>query len=144
LDQEFNKISGDFRAILKAVVQRFKKMVDRASDFSSRQVSRTPKSLSIQFKTPQSFKNAYTGNISPQGLFIRTNNPLGKGEQFSLKMHLPGVADPLKVTCEVVWSKRESSGEENGPAGMGVRFCDLGKKDQETMDAFLDQVLEGA
>ena len=86
MDKEFNNLSSDFRSILVSMVKRFKKMIDRVSDFSARSESRIQKTLSISYKDKNSFLKAYTGNISNRGLFIKTNNPLPKGEIFILKL----------------------------------------------------------
>ena len=101
LDKEINKLSGYFRVILVAVVKRFRDLIGRVSEFSSRKEARAQKSLSLSFKDRQSFIKAYTGNISRGGLFIRTERPLREGEQFLLKLQLPDLPDPIKVNCEV-------------------------------------------
>jgi len=64
LDREFNLLSSSFRAILVAVVNRFRDLTRRSCEFSSRKEGRTQKSLSVAFKDRQSFVRAFTGNIS--------------------------------------------------------------------------------
>jgi len=54
LDQEFNKLSGDFRTILVSIVERFKKMIEKTSAFSSRKETHIAKVLSLTFKERQS------------------------------------------------------------------------------------------
>lgn len=139
LDGEYNKLSSEFRTILVQMVKRFLKMIDRACDYRPRKDSRIPKVLSVSYKDRNSFVKAYTSNISWGGLFIRTGNPLPKGEEFVLKLQLPGIADPLKVQCQVAWEKRQGAEEETAPPGMGVRFMEMNKGDGDLLKAFVEQ-----
>ena len=136
LDKEFNKLSGYFRTILVAVVKRFRGMIDRATEFKSRRDKRVQKTLSLMFKDRQSFIKAYTVDIGEGGLFIGTEHLLKEGEQFLLKLQLPGLSEPLKVKCEVVWTRKQSDTEER-PPGMGVKFCEMSKKDLQVLNHYL-------
>jgi uncharacterized protein (TIGR02266 family) len=136
LDKEFNKLSGYFRTILVAVVKRFRGMMDRATEFTSRKEKRAQKTLSLMFKDHQSFIKAYTVDIGEGGLFISTEHLLKEGEQFLLKLQLPGLSEPLKVECEVVWTRKQSDTEER-PSGMGVKFCEMSKKDIQVLNHYL-------
>jgi len=142
LDKEFNKLSGYFRAILVAVVKRFRTLIDRTCEFSSRKEARAQKSLSLSFKERQSFIKAYTGNISKGGLFIRTERPLREGEQFLLKLQLPDLPDPIKVNCEVSWAREESDIEKR-PPGMGVKFCKMTKRDNQILNRYVQTLIKG-
>jgi uncharacterized protein (TIGR02266 family) len=136
LDREFNKLSGYFRAILVAVVKRFRGLIDRATEFTSRKEKRAQKTLSLMFKDRQSFIKAYTVDIGKGGLFIGTEHLLKEGEQFLLKLELPGLSEPLKVKCVVVWTRKKSDTEKR-PPGMGVEFCEMSKKDLEVLNHYL-------
>jgi uncharacterized protein (TIGR02266 family) len=135
LDSEFNKLSADFRAILVAVVERFKKMIDRVAEFYSRQSPRVSKTLSLTYKDRQSFVNAYSSNVSSGGLFVKTDNPLPKGDRFLLKLQLPDVGQTLSIECEVAWSRKAGDRASAGTNGMGIRFVEMDEK--------ADQVLRG-
>ena len=139
LDQEFNKIHSDFREILSSVVGRFKKMIERASGFLPRQETRVIDTLAVSYKDKGSFVNSYTGNLSSGGLFIKTENPLEKGEQFLLRLQLPGISNPLDIKCEVVWTREKMEQKKSYPPGMGVKFIEMTKKDNK----FLKQYLKG-
>ncbi|UCH00264.1 MAG: TIGR02266 family protein [Deltaproteobacteria bacterium] len=136
LDKEFNKLSGYFRSILVALVKRFRGLMDRACEFTGRKDGRFEKTLSLMFKDRQSFIKAYTANIGMGGLFISTEHLLKEGEQFLLKLQLPGVSEPLKVKCEVVWTRKQSDTEKR-PPGMGVKFCEMTKKDLQILNQYL-------
>jgi uncharacterized protein (TIGR02266 family) len=142
LDEEINKLSGYFRTILVAVVKRFRTLLDRACEFSSRKEARAQKSLSLSFKDRQSFIKAYTDNISRGGLFIRTERPLKEGEKFLLKMQLPDLSEPMKLDCEVAWT-REQSETEKRPSGMGVKFCEMSKRDSQILNRYVQTLIKG-
>jgi uncharacterized protein (TIGR02266 family) len=137
LDQEFNKLSSEFRTILVAVVKRFKQMADRTAGFSSRQETRTQKTLSVSYEDKESFVDAYTENLSDGGLFVSTRNPLKQGEQFLLTLQLPDFPDPMKIKCEVVWARAEGE-ETDSPNGMGVKFIEITQEDKETLKQYLN------
>ena len=143
MDKEFNLLSSSFRAIIVAVVNRFRSLTERTCEFSSRKVDRTQKSLSVAFKDRRSFVRAFTGNISNDGLFIRTDSPLKKGEQFSIKLQLPDFSEPIRATCEVVWA-REHKEAENRPPGMGVKFCELTEAHKRLLNQYLQSLIANA
>ena len=142
LDQEFNKLSGPFRSILVAVVKRFRNLIDRACEFSSRKEARVQKTLSLTFKDRKSFVKAYTDNISKGGLFIMTERPLKQGEQFLLKLQVPDLPEPIKLNCEVSWV-REQTDTEKRPPGMGVKFCKMTKKDNQVLNQYFQTLIKG-
>lgn len=137
LDAEFNKLSADFREILSAIVKRFQKMVARISETDRRTETRALKTISLNYKDKEAFIKAYTGNISNRGVFIKTPNPLSKGETFLLRLQLPGLQEPLKITCDVAWVREAGGGSRNDPPGMGIRFKDMSEKDRQTMALYL-------
>ena len=139
LDQEFNKLSGQFRTILVAITHRFKKMLNRACEFTTRSEPRIPKALSLVFRDRQNFVRAYTADVSTGGLFIKTENPLWPGHQFQLKLQLPGLKDLLQIKCEVLWSRKRESSTPDKPPGMGVKFSEI----SETDYLFIKKYIEG-
>ena len=140
LDAEFNNLSSDFRGILLAMANRFEKMVNRVVEFSSRTDMRIQKTLSLTYKDDQAFISAYTSNISTGGLFVKTDKPLRLGEQFLLRLQLPALQDPLKVSCEVSWVKGPAEGTKKEPAGMGLKFIEMSKGDREALKQYLGKI----
>jgi type IV pilus assembly protein PilZ len=122
------------------MVERFKKMLDKASDFSSRKETRVLQTLSLTYKDKKSFVKAYTGDLSGGGLFIITENPLQQGEQFLLKLQLPGLSDSVKVKSEVAWTRKKSKKPETSPPGMGVKFIDITKKNHIMLEQYLKEI----
>jgi CRP/FNR family cyclic AMP-dependent transcriptional regulator len=143
LDREFNKLPSDFRAILVAVVQRFKKLIDQSSSFSSRKEIRVLQTLSLTYKDKKAFANAYTGNMNSGGLFIGTENPLEKGEHFLLKLQLPGLPDPMRIKCGVALSRKKVETTDDSPAGMGITFIEMTKKDNQMLRLYLKDMAKG-
>jgi len=138
LDNEFNKLSAQFRTILVSVTYRFKKMLERACEYTSRTEARIPKALTLSFKDRDAFIRAYTGNVSAGGLFIKTENPLGPGRQFNLKLQLPGIEKTMQMKCEVVWSRKRESSTPEKPSGMGVKFAEIAEKDYKRIKRYLE------
>jgi CRP/FNR family transcriptional regulator, cyclic AMP receptor protein len=137
LDAEFNELSSDLRNILMAMARRFEKMVNRVIDFSSRTEVRVKKTLSLTYKDDMAFVRAYLGNISSGGLFVKTEKPLPQGEQFLLRLHLPELPDPLRISCEVVWARSPAEASLKEPAGMGVKFIEMNQKESDTLKQYL-------
>jgi uncharacterized protein (TIGR02266 family) len=140
-EKEYNQLSAQFRGVLEIITDRFKKMLDkmldRSSDFNTRAEPRATKVLSLSFKDRQNFIKAYTGDVGTGGLFIKTESPLSKGEQFLLKLQLPGVPEPLQIKCEVAWERKPESSQPKLLPGMGVKFCDISKKDHQILSEYL-------
>ncbi len=141
LDSEFNKLSSDFRFILKTLVTRFTAMNTRVSDVTSREEQRIKKTLSLSYKDQESFVSAYSSSISKGGLFIKTSNPLPEGESFILKLKLPGLADALKINCVVVWVNQDET-RTDMPVGMGLRFVDMDKNERLILDKYIDSIID--
>jgi uncharacterized protein (TIGR02266 family) len=143
LDGEFNRLSSDFRAILLAMANRFEKMVNRVVEFSSRTDMRIQKTLSLTYKDDQAFLSAYASNISTGGLFIKTEKPLRQGDQFLLRLQLPTLQEPLKVSCEVAWVKSTAEATAKEPAGMGIKFIEMSKVDRDALKQYLGKITRG-
>jgi len=142
LDQEFNKLSSDFRSVLVAVVRRFKIMIERVTDFSARREPRIPKILLVSYKDKKSFLTAYTGNISGGGLFIKTKTPLPVGETFLLKLQLPDIPEHLKIKCTVAWADKQEGGKGKDPPGMGIKFSEMSDKDNQRLQSYLKSLVK--
>ena len=140
MDQEFNKLSSDFRSIIVAAVKRFENMMDRACDFSTRKEDRILKTLSLNYKDRKSFIKAYTQDISNGGLFIKAKKPLKQGEQFMLNLQLTDLPEPMKIKCQVAWVKEEEGKAGEHPAGMGVKFIEMSDKDSQTLKKYIKSI----
>jgi uncharacterized protein (TIGR02266 family) len=96
----------------------------------------------VAFKDRQSFVKAYTGNVSAGGMFVRTERPLKRGEQFLLNLQLPDLTDALTIKCEVVWARKQEGDLGGRPAGMGVKFLEMREADKKVLGSYLTAVME--
>jgi uncharacterized protein (TIGR02266 family) len=137
LDSECNKLPSDFRNILVSMIERYKKMISRICDFSEREGIRLIETLSVTYKDKKSFVKAYTGNVSGGGLFIKTMDPLEKGEDFLVKLELPSLEDVIVIKCEVIWTRKKEEETDVYPAGMGVKFIEMTKDNNKVLKKYL-------
>ncbi|UCD87913.1 MAG: TIGR02266 family protein [Desulfobacterales bacterium] len=140
LDSECNKLPSDFRNVLISMIQRYKKMINRVCEFSAREGIRLIETLSVTYKDKRSFVKAYTGNVSGGGLFIKTEQPLKKGEDFLAKLELPGLSDPVVIKCEVIWTRKREEETDVYPAGMGVKFIEMTKENNKILRKYLRDI----
>jgi type IV pilus assembly protein PilZ len=140
LDEEFNKLSAEFRTVLLATVNSCNKVVGRACDFTVRKHPRVKKSLALSYQDHTGFVKAYSGNISQGGLFIKTKKPLEMGEEILLKLTLPGIPNALNIKSKVMWV-RKSQVDVKRPAGMGVQFCKMATEEYTILKQYLKTVL---
>ncbi|HEV3455794.1 MAG TPA: TIGR02266 family protein [Thermoanaerobaculia bacterium] len=105
-----------------------------ATDYSNlpRDQTRVPLAHRIQLKFDRfsGFINEYFSNISPGGIFIRTDTPEAPGQLLEFEFRLGDGYELIRGRGEVVWARERGEGPER-PPGMGVRFLDLspGSKD---------------
>jgi uncharacterized protein (TIGR02266 family) len=132
LSQEYNKLSSNIKTILHSLAARIKK--DSENPIFGREFPRIAKVLSLTFKSQASLVNAFSGNVSGNGMFIKTPKPLPVGEQFSMKLLLPNDPEPLQIDCEVAWNRKEPDDMDKQPAGMGVKFVKISDSDQRRLD----------
>jgi uncharacterized protein (TIGR02266 family) len=137
LDREYNKLSGDFKMILKNLALRLERTTESAVPELRRQYPRIPKILSLSFKSITSFARAFSGDMSAGGLFIKTPRPLAKGEQFVLKLQLPDASEEITIDCEVSWSRTETDDPVKQPPGMGIKFLEIGIEERQKLQAEL-------
>jgi len=75
-------------------------------------------SISILFATQKRLYKGLTKNISPTGVFIKTNDALIAGQALTLAIPLKGERKAM-IKGRVVWSNQE---------GFGVKFLSIDKK----------------
>ena len=134
LDQEFNKLSASFRAILVALASRLKKATEGAQHI--KEAPRGTKVISLTFKRSEDLFYAFSENMADGGIFVKTLKPLPERERFFLKLRLPDVLETLKVGCEVSWARAEAD-DPAKPPGMGIKFIQVSHPDMERLKASL-------
>ena len=137
LDHEFNRLSNDFRAIIRTMAKRYEDLIDKFPKSSHEKDNNALKMLSLTFKDSQAFKRAYTSEYSKGGLFIKTKNPLKKGEKFILKLQLPNLKNPIQLQSEVEWTRRHPEDPNNLPPGMRIKFYETDENVNHIIEEYL-------
>ncbi|MFP3870634.1 MAG: PilZ domain-containing protein [Syntrophobacteria bacterium] len=78
-----------------------------------------------------------TKNISPVGVFVRTNRTFPVGERVYINVHLPRDHGLLVSQAEVVWICPKD--EPCGDTGLGLKFIDLGRLDLFRLENYVRQ-----
>jgi type IV pilus assembly protein PilZ len=97
-----------------------------------RQHPRAPIELKIAYQRMNSFFVDYTRNVSKGGMFVRTSRPPPVGTRFLFRLELPGHAQPLQLTGEVVHARPE--GDEGG-------FVWCGAAEREAFEATVERLM---
>ena len=70
----------------------------------------------IYYATSDRVFSSHIENISPTGLFIKSEKPLATGEEILMTFTIKGFSKPFKVRGEIAYAN---------DAGIGVKFKDL-------------------
>ena len=72
--------------------------------------------IPIYYATSDRVYSSYIENISPTGLFIKSEKPLPTGEEILMTFNIQGFNKPLKISGEIAHAN---------DAGIGVKFKNL-------------------
>ena len=148
LDRECSKLSTNFRMILKSIALRLEKATEKGIQGKLRRDNpRLAKVIPLKFETKEGFKEAFSGDMSVSGLFIKTPKPLSKGERFVLELQLPEASNVFTTDCIVSWTRADTSDPVKRPQGMGVKFVDVTEEKrrmlkEELMKAVSDSIFQ--
>lgn len=78
-------------------------------------------------------------NVSRSGMFIGTTDLLCAGDEVIVRMTSPGKRDSLSVWSRVMWTNTVD-GDNVFPAGMGVRFLELGPAEVTYLSTLLERL----
>ena len=132
LDNEFNKLSASFQAIIKRLALRFKNASELAIQSKARRNSpRVAEVVSLSFKSGSGLVSAFSENINADGIYIKTSRVLPKGERFFLNLQLPDDTVALQVGCEVAWIAHKKDTGTKTAEGMGIKFVQISKEDRQ-------------
>ena len=83
-------------------------------------------------------------DVSEEGIFLKTDTPLGIGSEVRLRFHLPGGGEMISVKGTVVWSDAGLQDGGKGVAGKGIRFFDYDGECRMRLHEFIqEQAAEG-
>jgi len=82
---------------------------------------------------------AFTGNLSKNGIFVITRDTLPVGSVLQIELHLP--EKKIKATGEIV---REVKEEEDGhyTGGIGIQLIDMSNEDRESYYKFVNEKIK--
>ena len=63
-----------------------------------------------------------------------------EGEELLLKLQLPGISKPLMIKSEVVWGRKRAEDSDMRPSGMGLKFCEMTKRDKLILRQYLKAI----
>jgi len=92
--------------------------------------------LQVEYERMNSFFYDYTKNISRGGTFVSTDRPLDVGTRFVFKLSVPGLAEPLRLTGEVRWVRRDGDAP-----GMGIQFIFDDDSQRAAIDGAIEQLM---
>ncbi|HEX2645190.1 MAG TPA: TIGR02266 family protein [Thermoanaerobaculia bacterium] len=114
-------------------------------DYSNipRDSRRVPLETRVQLKFDRfsGFISEYSSNISPGGMFIKTNNPMAAGEVLDFELRLGDGFELIKGNGLVVWTRSKDEGPSR-PAGMGLRFLELSQGSKELIYKIVDTYIQ--
>lgn len=83
-------------------------------------------------------------NVSHNGVFIATDNPMPRGAEFEVKFALPGSKAVIAATCVVRWTTQAGDGRTSGKTklrGMGLEFTKIGRKEKKAIERYIREFL---
>lgn len=89
--------------------------------------------IPIYYATSDKVYLSHIKNISPTGLFIKTEKSLPNGEEILMAFTLEGLHEPLKVNGEIVHATDD---------GIGVKFKNLSEKVAHMLEGIIAQMRE--
>ena len=108
-----------------------------------RREKRVQASLRVRYKsaTVTEFIEKHSHDISPGGVFIRSQKPLSKGSLLKIDFRLEDDSAVIQGVGRVVWTRDEST--EGKPAGMGIKFIRLDENSKDNIQKIISMQKAG-
>jgi uncharacterized protein (TIGR02266 family) len=97
--------------------------------------------IDLNFESMRRFQAEFSPNLSADGLFIDTGEPLAPGAVVRFRVILPEGFVLLEGTAVVEWN-RLADAIADGPPGMALRFVTLSPQNQELVEQLVQDHLE--
>jgi CRP/FNR family cyclic AMP-dependent transcriptional regulator len=139
LDSEFNRISSDFRGVIRTLVKRLRNTTQKliGTHGARRTEERASAKIRITFKRASDFFRAYIGNLGTGGLFIKTTQMVPVGSIMNLEFNLPDSDHLIQAKGKVVWARPQEQSDEKKPPGLGIQFVEMGAKDTTLLNTYI-------
>jgi type IV pilus assembly protein PilZ len=96
---------------------------DTSEKQERRRVDRMVVDLQVDFSADDMFLYSYITDLSPLGIFLRSNAPFRVGTRLTMKFKPPGEQESMELEGEVRWVSPFRFGAlEAREPGMGVQF----------------------
>jgi len=89
--------------------------------------------VDFEVRSKDTFLFEYTTDMSRDGIFLSTRNPLPVGARIQMKFQAPQGGRVIEVEGKVVWINPYRPGGENINPGMGIQFLNLSEEDKEAI-----------
>ena len=106
-----------------------------------RRNARIPVDFEVRFTFENREHQGHALNLSGDGMFLRTNTMLLKGDRLEVFFRLPNVSEPFWMKGRVVWGTWVENNPDNSLSGMGVQFVDPLPEQKDSLEKFLQQQL---
>ena len=107
-----------------------------------RRTLRVPTHLKVRFTRGAIIEFGATEEISEGGLFLATRRPLAPGTPLYLEIDANQADHALESEGTVAWVRETD--DDNGPAGMGIRFEHPDPETQAAVAALVERALSAA
>jgi type IV pilus assembly protein PilZ len=109
-----------------------------------RDATRLPIELKVEYKKVNAFLFDYTHNISKGGTFIKTSRPLAVDTEFTFKLIVPGLGEPLMLAGRVRWVIDEGAVGGDDPSrepGMGIQFIYRDDEERRRLSTAVERLM---
>jgi uncharacterized protein (TIGR02266 family) len=100
-----------------------------------RQSKRVPLKLKVDYHYEGNFLYEYATDISHNGIFIESKDPLPIGTQVTLQFSVPEQKKPMELSGTVMWVNSKDANTKN--PGMGVQFNTISDLDKDTITSLI-------
>lgn len=100
---------------------------------------RTPARFPVVYDNLEKQGKGTCFNLSQSGMFISTTDPVCPGEDMIVRVAVPGIRDSFSLWSRVMWINPLEGGNFF-PAGMGVRFLELGPAEAMHLSTVLENL----
>ena len=97
---------------------------------------RLPIQLLVEYNMDGQSFDEFCTNLSSTGIFIETTTLYSKGSEIELAFTLPHSLEKVTTTGLVVWVREKDN--EEGPAGMGIKFIVKEKSEFKELEQAID------
>lgn len=115
---------------------RFTRALRRLLTISGRTAYRVLLSVTVDASGPRGSFFSRSLNVSPTGLLIEAEQPIGIGSRVSCSFYLPG-RQQVRSACEVVRVETPPAGAGDKTNRYGIRFLDLRPEEKTALEAFI-------